>query len=138
MKSRNYALALGAALAVMVQGSAQGQTAETSGAWEQPYGTTGQQNQPYNGGLAGRDENGNRIIVDGLMQTGVGASTQRNAYGGNAFGGGVGSSATAIGNQLNVNVIGSWNTVVVNSNQTNNGDVIANSQTSVPNEDSEN
>ncbi len=138
MESRNYALALGAALAIFAQGTAQGQTAETTGSWEQAYGTNGQENQPYQGGLAGRDANGNRIIVDGLMQTGVGGSTQRNANGGSVFGGGVGSSATAIGNQLNVNVVGSWNTVVVNSNQTNNGDVIANYQTSVPNEDSEN
>ena len=134
MKSRTQTLLAGAALVMIAQASAHGQTVETTGSWEQPYGATGQQNQPYQGGLTGRDENGNRIIVDGLMQTGVGGSTQHNSEGG-VFGGGVGSSATAIGNQLNVNVVGSWNTVVVNSVQTNNGDVNANSQSSVPNED---
>jgi len=42
------------------------------------------------------------------------------------LGGGVGSNATAIGNQLNVNVTGRYNTVIVNSTQINNGDVNAN------------
>ena len=41
------------------------------------------------------------------------------------FGGGVGANASAIGNQLNVNVSGQWNTVIVNSTQINNGDINA-------------
>ena len=40
----------------------------------------------------------------------------------------VGSGATAIGNQLNVNVSGQYNTVIVNSTQTKNGDINANAQ----------
>ena len=43
---------------------------------------------------------------------------------GSGSGAAIGGS-TAIGNQLNVVVQGSWNTVIVNSNQTNNGDVTA-------------
>jgi len=60
------------------------------------------------------------VVIDGLIQTGVGVANQLNGYSG-----GVGANATAVGNQLNVNVQGSWNTVIVNSTQTNNGDVNA-------------
>ena len=42
----------------------------------------------------------------------------------------LGSSATAIANQLNVVVNGNYNTVVVNSRQTNNGNVTANATSS--------
>ena len=38
----------------------------------------------------------------------------------------VAGSSQAIGNQLNVVTQGNWNTVIVNSNQTNNGDISAN------------
>lgn len=67
-----------------------------------------------------RDENNNRTIVngriamDGSLTGGLG----------DGYGGGVGA-AQAIGNQLNVVTQGNWNTVIVNSNQTNNGDVSA-------------
>ena len=37
------------------------------------------------------------------------------------------ASGSAIGNQLNVITQGSWNTVIVNSTQINNGDISANS-----------
>lgn len=81
-----------------------------------------------------RDANGNRLVVDGLIQSG--ASTYSSASGGaaTAYSGAGGNSsngqtqiggATAIGNSLNVVVQGNNNTVIVNSNQTNTGNVVA-------------
>ncbi|MFK0299894.1 holdfast anchoring protein HfaA [Brevundimonas sp. NPDC090276] len=80
-----------------------------------------------------RDENGNRLIVNGIIQ--AGASSYSNSSGGASSGyagaGGNGgtaiSGATAIGNNLNVVVQGNRNTVIVNSNQTNTGDIKAGS-----------
>jgi holdfast attachment protein HfaA len=95
--------------------------------------------QGYNGGLSTiqgainvstRDANGNLTIVDGVTQIGsdqsvfakagstTGASDSFNGAG--AVGG-----ATAIGNNLSVNVSGNYNTVIVNSTQTNTGAVSA-------------
>lgn len=78
-----------------------------------------------------RDANGNRLIVDGIIQ--AGASTYSSASGGvsSSFAGvgGRGGTAiggsTAIGNSLNVVVQGNHNTVIVNSRQVNNGNVTA-------------
>ncbi len=75
-----------------------------------------------------RDENGNRLIVNGLIQSGASAYSQSSggaasSYAGSGSGGIAGS--TAIGNSLNVVVQGNWNTVIVNSRQTNTGDVTA-------------
>ena len=80
-----------------------------------------------------RDANGNRLIVDGIIQSGASSYSRQtggvaSAYSGAGRGSGSGAAiggSTAIGNQLNVVVQGSWNTVIVNSNQTNNGDVTA-------------
>ena len=75
-----------------------------------------------------RDSNGNRLVVNGLIQNGA------SAYSSTTTGVGSGQtansrttlgSATAIGNSLNVVVQGNNNTVVVNSTQTNNGTVQA-------------
>lgn len=76
-----------------------------------------------------RDANGNRLIVDGLIQAGASSYNQNSggvasAYAGAGGGGGIAGS-TAIGNSLNVVVQGNWNTVIVNSNQVNNGDITA-------------
>lgn len=79
-----------------------------------------------------RDENGNRLIVNGIIQSGASAYSSASggvsssftgvggANGGTAIGG-----STAIGNSLNVVVQGNHNTVIVNSTQTNNGNVTA-------------
>lgn len=80
-----------------------------------------------------RDANGNRLIVNGIIQSGASSySSQSNgaasAYSGAGGSGGAGNAiggSTAVGNQLNVVVQGSRNTVIVNSNQTNTGDVTA-------------
>ena len=79
-----------------------------------------------------RDANGNRLIVDGIIQSGAssysratgGVSSSYSGSGGSGNGTTIGGS-TAIGNQLNVVVQGSWNTVIVDSAQVNNGDVNA-------------
>lgn len=103
--------------------------------WTRPYGQAhGQETRPYSGARQG----GNRVVINGVIQTGVGVSAQASAYANGSAGvsGGVngeagmtgpfaGAGATAIGNQLNVVVNGNYNTVVVNSRQTNNGAVTA-------------
>lgn len=80
-----------------------------------------------------RDANGNRLIVDGLIQTGAssyasssgGVSSSVTGVGSNNRGGTTLGGSTAIGNQLNVVVQGNHNTVIVNSTQTNTGNVTA-------------
>ncbi len=79
-----------------------------------------------------RDQNGNRLIVNGIIQSG--ANTYSSASGGvsshfSGVGGANGGTAiggsTAIGNSLNVVVQGNHNTVIVNSRQTNTGAINA-------------
>ncbi len=78
-----------------------------------------------------RDQNGNRLIIDGIIQ--AGANSYSSASGGvsSTYSGAGGSGgtaiggSTAIGNSLNVVVQGNHNTVIVNSTQVNNGNVNA-------------
>ena len=80
-----------------------------------------------------RDANGNRLVVDGLIQQNGSAYSRSDSNASSSiFNGGVGSSggtniggSTAIGNNLNVVVQGNRNTVVVNSTQTNTGEINA-------------
>ncbi len=78
-----------------------------------------------------RDANGNRVLVDGMMVTGtdnsVYAYSKTMGAGDSYSGAGALGGATAIGNYLNVVVNGNYNTVIVHSTQTNNGDVTATS-----------
>ncbi|HEX8569312.1 MAG TPA: holdfast anchoring protein HfaA [Caulobacteraceae bacterium] len=127
---------IAAACAALMAGQASAQTATTNsaslnGGWGRIQGT---ENQGIN--VRTRDENGNRIIVDGIIQDGSdnteyvdsnasGAGSVYAGAGGRRRGGG---SATAIGNNLQVITQGSWNTVIVNSTQINNGNVTANSR----------
>jgi holdfast attachment protein HfaA len=108
--------------------------------WSRPYGQApGSETRPYSGARTA----GNRVVLNGIIQTGVGVSAQAQAYanadasasiglsgsmmGGNGqYGPFASANAFAVGNQLNVIVNGNYNTVVVNSRQTNNGDVTAN------------
>ena len=75
-----------------------------------------------------RDANGNRLIVNGIIQAGASSYSQNSgaasSYAGAGQGGGIAGS-TAIGNSLNVVVQGNRNTVIVNSHQVNNGNVTA-------------
>ncbi|WBQ11779.1 holdfast anchoring protein HfaA [Hyphomonadaceae bacterium BL14] len=105
--------------------------------WNRPYGQSHQDvSQPFAGA---RSRAGNRVVINGIIQTGVGVSAQASAFaqGSASLGGGVQNGAgagtgytfhqaTAIANQLNVVVNGNYNTVVVNSRQINSGQVTAN------------
>ena len=88
------------------------------------------QNTPSNFSL--RDGNGNLTVVNGQF---VGSSYSTNSGAQSAYAGGVGMAgqpmsgqATAIGNSLNVVVVGSHNTTVVDSNQVNTGNQTATAQ----------
>jgi len=77
-----------------------------------------------------RDANGNRLIVDGIIQAGASSYSSSSAgvsagHGNSSSGGTNIGGATAIGNNLNVVVQGNRNTVIVNSTQTNTGNVTA-------------
>lgn len=79
-----------------------------------------------------RDANGNRLIVDGVIQAGASSYSETSGGVSSVFSGAGGSNgsttvggSSAIGNSLNVVVQGNWNTVIVNSNQVNTGDVSA-------------
>jgi holdfast attachment protein HfaA len=106
-----------------------------AGDYNNPYGMgSGQENQPIDPSL--RDANGNLTVVNGVFTSsnmGAGSTQQMSSLGAYNTGttlmsGGVGMGAgnimqaQAIGNQLNVVTVGTGNTVIVNSHQTNNGD----------------
>jgi holdfast attachment protein HfaA len=128
-----------------------GATAQTmsanSAAFNAGFGrTSGEENRPVNVQLT--DGNGNTTLVNGLLQANSAGSIfneVNGAVGGGAMasggvstggagdsftGAGGASSASAIGNSLNVIVQGDNNTVIVNANQTNNGAVTATTTTS--------
>lgn len=86
----------------------------------------GSENHPVD--VSTRDASGNRVIVDGLILTGEDQSSFTSASGAvDSFAGvGAGSGgSTAIGNNLVVVTQGNYNTVIINSNQTNTGAVTA-------------
>jgi len=137
-KSRQFALAT-FACAMLASGLASGQTMSASD-YNNPYGMSqAQENQPVNPSL--RDANGNLNVINGQFtssamsqQSGVqsmsvlgsaalGSGTMSTGAG---FGGATTmGTANAIGNSLNVVTVGNNNTVVVNSQQTNNGNQTA-------------
>jgi holdfast attachment protein HfaA len=88
------------------------------------------QNTPSNSSL--RDANGNLTLVDGQFRSSNFSSQSGTQFAG-ATNGGVGTSgagaqygqASAIGNSLNVVVLGSHNTTVVDTTQINNGNQTA-------------
>jgi len=103
-------------------------TAAVAGPYDQsanynnPIGmSSSSMNAPVNSSL--RDANGNLEVVDGKI-TSSSFSEVGGVQGFNGGSSGVGgtSSATAIGNQLNVVTMGSNNIVIVDSTQINNGD----------------
>ncbi|MFT3997383.1 MAG: holdfast anchoring protein HfaA [Asticcacaulis sp.] len=89
------------------------------------------ENQPF--APTTRDADGNRLIVNGVIQYGDANSTysQSSASTGSLLSNLTGtatqgtSSATAVGNLLSVTVTGSHNTIVLNSRQDNSGEVSA-------------
>ncbi len=125
--------ALAAATVVVSAGPAAAQAGRPaiSNEFDRPYGMGyGQEILPYEART--RDVNGNRVILDGRIVVGDDLSTlPAGLYNMNGLmSGGTGlngiGSGQAIGNQLNVITQGSWNTVVVTSTQTNNGDINVN------------
>lgn len=123
-------VAVAALSAAFVSGAAQAQSMNANSAsFNAGYGrVAGQENQPISVGM--RDANGNLVIVDGMILHGEDQSTfsASGAVSGavDTFSGvGASSSANAIGNNLQVITQGNYNTVIVNSVQTNNGNVSA-------------
>ncbi|HVW74680.1 MAG TPA: holdfast anchoring protein HfaA [Rhizomicrobium sp.] len=112
--------------------SALSATAAQAGDWTNSsmyngYGTTGMNTASS---YSMRDANGNLTMVNGQITP----STYSNASGSQYATAGVGTSgasgeaygqATAIGNSLNVTVIGTHNTTIINNEQTNNGNQTA-------------
>lgn len=124
-----FAAAAALLTGLTLAGAAQAQQMSTNSAsMNAGYGrVSGQENRIVD--YSTRDANGNRLIVDGIIETGSDQSTFSRLSGGVfATGSGVGGgSSSAIGNNLVVVTQGNWNTVIINSNQTNNGNVTANS-----------
>ena len=117
-----------AAGACALPAPAHGQTMRANSAdFNAGYGRrAGSENHPVE--ISTRDANGNRVIVDGIIQSGEDQSTFAFGSGAGESYSGVGSlggGASAIGNSLVVVTQGSYNTVIVNSNQINNGNVSA-------------
>lgn len=123
-------LAIAGFVAVALPGVAAAQSAGSAGAAQFQNGYGGARYavaSPETGST--RDANGNRLIVNGIIQRNASAYSSSSggvssSWSGVGGSGGYGGS-TAIGNQLNVVVQGSHNTVIVRSTQTNNGDVNA-------------
>jgi holdfast attachment protein HfaA len=118
-----------ASLAVnLAPGEAPAQTMDANSAsYNAGYGrVAGSENHPV--AVSTRDANGNRVIVDGLILTGEDQSSFSRTSGAIDSYAGVGASSggsTAVGNSLVVVTQGSYNTVIVNSKQTNTGQVTA-------------
>ena len=120
-------LGLTAAAVCALAGSAAAQTmntnsAEFNGGWGR---YPGQENHAVD--VSTRDANGNRVIVDGVIQDGSDGYTETSGAGSTYAGAGSRGwgGATAFGNNLQVITQGNYNTVIVNSTQINNGDVTA-------------
>lgn len=126
------AAAVAVVLAALPAGSAAAQTTGSAGAgqFQAGYGGSRYTTAQASSGTT-RDANGNRLVVDGLIQQNGSAYSRSDSGSSSSYlSGGVGSGtniggATAIGNNLNVVVQGNRNTVVVNSTQTNTGDINA-------------
>jgi holdfast attachment protein HfaA len=127
-------LALGATVVtagLAFAGLASAQTMNANSAnYNAGYGRVAdEENQPVD--VSMRDANGNLVVVDGVIQAGQDQSVFSNWGVGGAFdtasGVSTSSGATAVGNQLVVVTEGNNNTVVINSTQTNSGNVSATS-----------
>ena len=94
------------------------------------YNGYGAANQNTASNYSMRDANGNLTMVNGQVTS---AQYSANSGAQSAYAGGVGmggaqstyGQATAIGNSLNVTVIGTHNTTIIDSTQINNGDQTA-------------
>jgi holdfast attachment protein HfaA len=123
-----FRLALGVAL-IGLPCAAMAQTVDANAAsYNAGYGRyNGQENRVAS--YTTRDANNNRVIVDGVMMTGADQSVYSRTDTGGAYDSysGVGgtASSSAIGNSLTVVTQGNYNTVIIDSHQTNTGTVTA-------------
>ncbi|MFN3856104.1 MAG: holdfast anchoring protein HfaA [Caulobacter sp.] len=121
----------GAASLALLTTPALAQSQTGSANYNAGYGrVAGQENRMVD--YSTRDQAGNRVIVDGVILTGEDQSVFSRMGTGGAWdsysgAGQVGGGSTAIGNNLVVITQGSYNTVIIDSTQINNGDVTANS-----------
>ena len=133
-----YRLVLGLVAGFAFAGAAQAGDYSNASSYNSGYGmNAGDENKAADFSL--RDANGNMTILNGMftsasnqMETGAQqASATSNGTGAGSPGGMSGAGtvmnggAQAIGNSLNVVTYGSFNTVIVNSTQTNNGNQTA-------------
>ncbi|MFT4077006.1 MAG: holdfast anchoring protein HfaA [Asticcacaulis sp.] len=126
MTIRNILLTSAFGIAV-IGGTAHAQTmSTTSSSYQAGYGLTYNQLQAAVDPST-RDSDGNRVIENGIMNGDNSVYNYSKSLGAGDSYSGAGSStgATAIGNSLSVVVNGSYNTVIVNSTQTNNGNITA-------------
>jgi holdfast attachment protein HfaA len=134
MRERNPFLALTAGVIAISVWPAMAQAGDfsNSATFNTPIDTVpGQENQPVNESL--RDQNGNLTVINGQFTSSATARAFAQS-GASAFASGVGSGgsgaafggASAIGNSLNVITTGNNNTVIVDSQQTNTGNINAN------------
>jgi len=124
------ALLAGAFLSLAAASGAHAQNmGASSSSFNAGYGrTAGAENHPVDFSL--RNAEGNLTIIDGVMNTGpdqstLAGSTINDGGGFSGVGGVYTTSPSAIGNNLTVVTQGNYNTVIVNSVQTNNGAVSA-------------
>ncbi len=130
-------LSISALALLAYSGAAQAQAQSGISGLERGYGGAGR-TVSENFNPSTRDANNNRVIMNGLIQSGQGGSQLNvtGATGGASSGadffrsgaesfasGAITGTATAIGNQINVNISGNWNTVVLDSTQINNAPV---------------
>ena len=117
------------ALGVVGAGHAQSMGAN-SAQYNAGYGRgSGQGNQPVN--VSMRDANGNLVVAGGQLLSPMGGSVFSSSTSGGvgSSASGVGAGASAVGNSLSVVTTGSYNTVIVNSKQTNTGAITATATT---------
>ncbi|HXB51705.1 MAG TPA: holdfast anchoring protein HfaA [Rhizomicrobium sp.] len=130
-KTRSLLMALTAGLAVAVLAGPLAAQAQTS-TWTNSamYNGYGANNMNSASSYSMRDANGNLTMVNGQLQP----SIYSNASGSQFASSGVGTAgaageaygqATAIGNSLNVTVIGTHNTTIIDNQQTNTGNQTA-------------
>ncbi|OSI85057.1 holdfast anchoring protein HfaA [Bradyrhizobium canariense] len=130
MKKINMTALVAASLTASLWTSAALAQSSAIGGFEAGYGNRrALESEPINPST--RDANGNRVVMNGLIQDGSGGNavvtdSTKTAAGASFFQSGASSAtASAIGNMVNISVSGSWNTVVLNSTQINNGAVSA-------------
>jgi holdfast attachment protein HfaA len=109
-------------------GHAQSSTSLSSASLERGYGNArAMTEQAFNPST--RDAQGNRVVKNGIILTDYTSKfAGSGGFGGGAASTATGASATAVGNNFSLSVVGNWNTVIVSNNQVNNGDVTATAQ----------